>query len=95
MSIKYDKAFKIQTVQMIQEEGKAVAQVARELGISANTLFRWLAEYKQDGGEAFLGKGHLKTEDQVTRELQKRIRDLEQENDILKKAMHYFAKDRH
>ncbi|GAC44376.1 transposase and inactivated derivative, partial [Paenibacillus popilliae ATCC 14706] len=27
--------------------------------------------------------------------LQKRIRDLEEENDILKKAMHYFAKDRH
>ncbi|WP_424768049.1 transposase, partial [Paenibacillus sp. sgz302251] len=32
-------------VQMIQEEGKTVAQVARELGISDNTLYRWIAEY--------------------------------------------------
>ncbi|MGW8956074.1 transposase [Paenibacillus sp. NPDC055715] len=74
---------------------KRVPQVARELGISANTLYRLLAEYKQDGGEAFPGKGHLKTEDQVTRELQKRIRDLEQVNDILKKGHALFAKERH
>lgn len=41
MTKKYDKEFKLQTIQMIQEEGKAVAQVARELGISDNTLYRW------------------------------------------------------
>ncbi|WP_424768255.1 transposase, partial [Paenibacillus sp. sgz302251] len=45
MTKKYDKDFKLQTVQMIQEEGKTVAQVARELGISDNTLYRWIAEY--------------------------------------------------
>lgn len=45
MTKKYDKEFKLQTIQMIQEEGKAVAQVARELGISDNTLYRSL-----DGG---------------------------------------------
>jgi transposase len=60
MSKKYDKAFKVQTGPMIQEEGKAVTQVARELGISANTLYRWVAEYKQDGSEAF---GYLKAEE--------------------------------
>ncbi|OUM84465.1 MAG: transposase, partial [Bacillus thermozeamaize] len=40
MSQKYDKDFKIQTVRMIQEQGKPVAQVARELGVSDNTLYR-------------------------------------------------------
>ncbi len=94
MSKNYDKTFKVQTVQMIQEEGKPVSQVARELGISANTLYRWVAEHNQDGKQAFPGSGNLKPEDQATRELHKRIRDLEEENDILKKAMHYFAKDR-
>ncbi|WP_411835263.1 transposase, partial [Paenibacillus barengoltzii] len=53
MTKKYDKEFKLQTIQMIQEEGKAVAQVARELGISDNTLYRWMAEYKKDGAQAF------------------------------------------
>ncbi|GFN32154.1 transposase [Paenibacillus xylaniclasticus] len=39
MAKKCDRDFILQTVQMIQEEGKAVAQVARELGISENTLY--------------------------------------------------------
>lgn len=94
MTKKYDKEFKVQTVQMIQEQGKAVAQVARELGINSNTLYRWMAEFKQDGSSAFPGSGQLKPDDKATRDLQKRIRDLEEENEILKKAMHYFAKDR-
>lgn len=42
---KYDKEFKLQPVQMIQEDGESVAQVARELGLSDNTLYRWIAEY--------------------------------------------------
>ncbi|KPV57587.1 transposase, partial [Paenibacillus sp. A3] len=41
----------------------------------------------------FPGSGQLKSEDKAMRDLQKRIRDLEEENEILKKAMHYFAKD--
>lgn len=94
MTKKYDKEFKLQTIQMIQEEGKTVAQVARELGISDNTLYRWMAEYKKDGAQAFPGSGQLKADDKAMRDLQKRLRDLEEENDILKKAMHYFAKDR-
>lgn len=94
MTKKYDKAFKQQTVQMIQEEGKAVAQAARELGLHENTLYRWIAEFKQDGDQAFPGSGNLKAEDKEFRELQKKVRELQEENEILKKAMHYFAKDR-
>jgi len=91
---KYDKEFKLQTIQMIQEEGKTVAQVSREMGITDKTLYRWMAELKTSGVQAFPGSGQLKADDRALRDLQKRIRDLEEENDILKKAMHYFAKDR-
>ncbi|MCS7464292.1 transposase [Paenibacillus doosanensis] len=90
----YDKEFKRQVVQMIQEEGKAVPQVAKELGLHDNTVYRWVTEFKQDGTQAFPGSGQLKPDDKALRDLQKRIRELEEENDILKKAMHYFAKDR-
>ncbi|MUT68326.1 transposase [Paenibacillus sp. NEAU-GSW1] len=48
MKKKYDREFKMNTVRLIQEEGKTVAQVARELGISEITLYRWMAEYKKD-----------------------------------------------
>jgi transposase len=47
MTKKYDRDFKLQTVRMTQEEGKQVAQVARELGISENTLYRWMSEFRQ------------------------------------------------
>ncbi|WP_019418898.1 transposase [Paenibacillus sp. OSY-SE] len=94
MTKKYDKEFKFQTVRLIQEEGKTVAQVAREMGLHENTLYRWLAEFKQDGANAFPGSGQLKPEDKALRDLQKELRELREENEILKKAMHYFAKDR-
>jgi len=94
MSQKYDKDFKIQTVRMIQEQGKPVAQVARELGVSDNTLYRWISEFKQDPVHAFRGSGNLKMEEKTFLDMQKRIRQLEMENEILKKAMHIFAKDR-
>ncbi len=94
MTKKYDREFKMHTVRLIQEEGKTVAQVAREMGLHENTLYRWLAEFKADGAQAFPGSGQLKPDDKAMRDLQKRIRDLEEENEVLKKAMHYFAKDR-
>ncbi|SFM58706.1 transposase [Paenibacillus sp. 1_12] len=93
MRKKYDKEFKRETVKMIQEQGKPVAQVARELELSDNTLYRWMSEFKKDSGNAFRGSGNLKVEDKNQADLQKRIRQLEMENDILKKAMHIFAKD--
>ncbi|MFC0331917.1 transposase [Paenibacillus sepulcri] len=94
MAKKYDKEFKILTVRLVQEEGKSVAQVAREMGLHENTLYRWMTEFKQAGGNAFPASGQLKPDDKAARELQKRIRELEEENEILKKAMHDFVKDR-
>ncbi|KIV56403.1 transposase [Aneurinibacillus migulanus] len=76
------------------EEGKTVAQAAHELGLHENTLYRWVTEVKKDGDQAFPSSGNLKPEEKSLRDFQKKIRDLEEENEILKKVMHYFAKDR-
>ncbi len=91
---KYDKEFKTQTVQLVLEQGTPVAQTAKDLGVSIQTLYRWIEQYKMHKDHAFRGSGNLKPEDKALRDLQKRIRDLEEENAILKKAMHIFAKDR-
>jgi transposase len=93
MAKKYDKEFKLHTIQLVKE-GKSVAQVAREIGLHENTVYRWMDEFKQEGAQAFPGSGKLKPDDQAVRDLQKQLRDLKEENEILKKAMHYFAKDR-
>lgn len=67
-----------------------MTQTAWELGLSGNTLYRWMAKFKKDGEHK---PGQLKPEGKALRDLEKKIRDLEEENEILKKAMHYFAKD--
>ena len=88
----YDETYKSKTVQYVKESGKAVAEVTRELKIKDNTLYGWMKNY---GGEPeIVAAQTFKSEDHQLRELQKQIRDLQEENEILKKAMHFFAKDR-
>jgi transposase len=88
----YDDEYKRKTVQYVKESGKAVAVVARELKIKDNTLYGWMKKF---GGEPeIVAAQAFKSEDHQLREMQKQIRDLQEENEILKKAMHFFAKDR-
>jgi transposase len=94
MTKQYDKEYKLETVRLIEKEGKTVRQVSREMGIPANTLYGWISAYKNSGKQAFPGSGKLKPEDQVVQDFERQIRDLKEENEILKKAMHFFAKDR-
>lgn len=88
----YDQEFKLEAVQLVQS-GKRAAEVARELDLAEQTLHNWVKKFGQDGKAAFVGSGNLTPEDKANKDLQKRIRDLEEENAILKKAMSIFAKD--
>ncbi|CAM3806573.1 transposase [Marinicrinis lubricantis] len=88
----YDDEYKKKTVQYVKESGKAVAEVARELKIKDNTLYGWMKKF---GSEPEIVQNQVfKSENHQLRELQKQIRELQEENEILKKAMHFFAKDR-
>ncbi len=91
---RYDEDYKRQTVEYILEQRKSVSQVARELDISANTLHGWIKQYKQKTGYEVQLDSSQPVDQRALRELQKQIRDLKEENEILKKAMHFFAKDR-
>ncbi|MGE7917307.1 IS3 family transposase [Lysinibacillus xylanilyticus] len=87
----YDKEFKLEAVQLV-ESGKKVAEVARELDLAEQTLHNWVKKFSKDGEAAFVGSGNLKPEDKENKELEKRIRDLEEENAILKKANGHLCK---
>ena len=89
---KYDSAFKREVIRMVEEDGLNGMDVSRKLGIHEKTVYRWLSEYRKDGREAFPGKGHLKPADEELRQLRKQVRDLQEENEILKKAAAIFAK---
>lgn len=87
---RYDETFKKETVKYILENNKSVAQVARETGVNSNTLHGWIKKYSQKPEVKAVQT--FSTPDAELRALQKQLRDLEEENEILKKAMHYFAK---
>jgi transposase len=90
----YDKDFKLNTVKLVLEEGKAASQVARDLGITPKTLYGWIAQYKSDPKHPFVGSGNLKPDAQATRDLERENRELKEEIEILKKAVRIFSKDR-
>ena len=81
-------------VAIARQGDKSRAQVARSFGISESCLARWLRIADRDDGStpasAELGGTSLEMEN---RELRKRTKQLEQENEILRRATAYFARD--
>lgn len=88
----YSVEFKEETCKRVLS-GVPAAQVARELGITSSTIYTWLYRYKEHPTEPFVGSGNLHKEDAELRALKKRVRDLEEENEFLKKASAFFAKN--
>lgn len=93
MNKQYSQEFKLEAVKRIEKSQESVTKVARELGVKPTTLHGWIAKYKKSPTCPFPGSGNLAPEDEEVRKLQKKIRDLEEENAILKKAAAYFAKN--
>ncbi len=87
----FDRAFKVAAVQLVTEDGRKVAEVARELGINANQLHRWKRQLAEDGEIAFPGKGWLTPEQEELRRLRRENADLREERDILKKTVVIFS----
>jgi transposase len=89
----FDKEYKLMAVNRVKESGKSAAEVAKELDISANTLYGWMQKFGEHGDKAFPGSGRLHDEDAELRRMRREILDLKEENAILKKAAAYFAKN--
>ncbi len=81
----YDEAFKRQALELVSG-GRTVAAVAKSLGIKAGVLYSWRSQAKQKRG---LGKEGVNKE---IKELKKRLKETEQERDILKKALSIFSR---
>lgn len=87
----YDRAFKVEAVRLIREEGRTVASVARDLGIGENLLHRWKQQSLQQGDTAFVGPGRMSLEQEELRRVRRENVDLREERNILKKAIAVFS----
>jgi len=89
----YSGEFKREAVRLFELGEKPAAQLALELGIRRNLLYKWQKELAKGAG-AFRGSGRkpLEQRSEVER-LKAELRKVTEERDILKKAAAYFAKE--
>jgi transposase len=89
----FTREFKVEAVRMVEEGGRRLSEVARDLKLDPKLIRRWreaLAQ-EQEGTEAFPGKGHLQPEQEELRRLRRDNDRLREEREILKKALAIFS----
>ena len=92
---RFTKEFKLEAVRLLELGQKPAMQLALELGIQRNQLYKWQEQLKKSGTEsAFRGPGRksLDQQNEIER-LKRELKKVTEERDILKKAAAYFAKD--
>ena len=86
---RYTKAFKLDAISLVKDQGYTQIAAAENLGIRAPMLSRWIKE--SEGEHAFRGNGKLTAEQLEIRQLKAQVKRLEMEREILKKATVFFA----
>jgi len=88
----YPEPFRVDAVALVQTSGKSIPVVARELGVSEQALRTWCNRTAIDAGQGPPGALTSEERSELTR-LRRQVRVLEQEREILKKAVAFFAKE--
>ena len=93
--VRFTKEFKLAAVKLLEQGQKPASQIALELGIARNQLYKWQEQLKSKGEtNAFKGPGAKPLSEYSELELLRREnKRLAEEVEILKKAAVYFAKE--
>ena len=90
---RYSRDFKIEAVRLTEVDDRPVVEIARELGIHPNNLYKWRAQFAAEGEEAFPGKGKQSGVEEELRQLRRENMRLREEREILKKALIFFSNE--
>lgn len=87
----YPRQFREEAVRLARESGTSRARIAKDLGISEQSLYTWMKQAELDSGTRSDG---LTTEErEEIRRLRREVRILREEREILRKAAAFFAKE--
>ena len=86
----YPASFRADAVALVRRSGKSIAEIAVDLGVSNESLRKWVQQTKVDAGEG--PPGALTTEErEELRRLRRENKTLQMEREILRKAAAFFA----
>lgn len=90
----FSKEFKLEAIRLLERADKSPNDLAIDLGIRRNMLYKWQEQLRQHGEGAFQGPGRKPADrsDEMGR-LKQELADVKLERDILKKAAAYFARE--
>lgn len=84
--------FKAGAVALVLEEGKSIAQVAKDLDLTPSSVGQWVEQARANSGKSSRGTLTTDEKEELAR-LRKEVRELRLEREILKKATVFFAKE--
>lgn len=90
---RFDAQFKHDALRLIEESNRKISDIAKDLGVRPELLYRWKSEQAADPEHAFPGKGKMKPEQDQIRRLERELAQAKEERDILKKALAYFSRN--
>jgi transposase len=86
---KYDQEFKASAVRIVEESGRSIAQIARDLGVNEGTLGNWIAKAR-----AAAEPGGLSSDErEELKQLRAEVATLRMERDVLKRSVVLWVKE--
>lgn len=89
---RYTEEFKMEAVRLVRESAHPVAQVARDLGIPDNVLYRWRVQHQQAKAHGTTRATHRAEAEALTR-VKRELARVTQERDFLTRAAACFARE--
>lgn len=90
----FTREFKLEAVRLLEKGDKPAADLARELGIPRNRLYKWRDQLQAKGADTvFPGRGRRSGANAELAALKRENEKLREENEILKKAAQFFARE--
>ena len=88
---RYTDEFKQEVLAMAASGEKSIPQLAQDLGINANVIYRWRQRYRVDEATEQLLPSHERELESENRRLRRELAIAKQERDVLKKAIQIFS----
>ena len=92
---KYTEEFKLEALELLKSSGKTARQIERELGITSGLLVKWRDRYQvisKDAEQAHLALSDMEAAKREIKRLQRRLAEVEEEREILKKTINIFSR---